>query len=99
MTQLQKTPIKQLKKEFISKCSSLERFTIHTYIVQIRIVDNNYYKTDRDYQVFLRLNPFHPLSYLIILFMIFKGMFTRELDYERFWHNLTTIFTWEEEEF
>jgi hypothetical protein len=97
--ELSKTPIEQFKKECIAKCDIIEKITLYTYIVQMKVVDNNYYKTDKDYECFLRLNPFNPLSFLIIIYMILRGFFTRELDYECFWHNLTTIFTWEEHEF
>jgi hypothetical protein len=99
MKQPQKTPIKQFKSECIAKFDRIEKFLIYTYIVQTKVVDTNYYKTDRDYQISLRLNPFHPLSYLLIICMILISIFKREFDYENFAHNLITVFSWEEHEF
>ncbi len=95
--ELTKKPIEQVRKEFILTCDSIEKFFIYTYIVQYKILDGNYYKTDKDYSYWFRLNPLHPFSYLIILFMVLKGIFTNQLDYDEFWHNLKTIFIWQED--
>lgn len=99
MKQPSKISARQAKDKFISTCTFGEGWLLHTYIVQLKIQDGNYYKTNKDYSFWLRLNPFHPISYLLIIYMILRGIFTRELDYDLFWHNLTTIFQWDEEEF
>jgi hypothetical protein len=98
MKQPKKTPIKQMKKEFISPCSFLEKLLIYTYVVNFKVVDKNYYKTNKDYSFWLKLNPFHPISYLLIIYMVLKGIVTNQLDYEEFLHNLKNVFEWNEEE-
>lgn len=92
-----KSTLEQVKKGFIATCTFGEKLLLNTYVVQLEVKDGNYYKSDKDYSFWLRLNPFHPFSYLLIIYMILKGIFTRELDYDQFWHNVTTIFKWQEE--
>jgi hypothetical protein len=99
MKQSQKTPIKQMKQEFIDSCTFLEKLLIYTYVVRFKVLDGNYYKTNKDYSFWLKLNIFHPISYLLIIFMILKGIFTNTLDYDEFLHNLKSVFKWNEEEF
>jgi hypothetical protein len=97
MKQTQKTPIEQIKKEFIAPCTFLEKLLIYTYVVRLKVMDGNYYKTNKDYSFWLKLNPFHPISYLLTIFMILKGIFTNTLDYDEFLHNLKSVFKWNEE--
>jgi hypothetical protein len=97
MIQPQKTPIEQIKKEFIAPCTFLEKLLIYTYVVRYKVLDGNYYKTNKDYSFWLKLNVFHPISYLLIIFMILKGVFTNTLDYDEFLHNLKSVFKWNEE--
>ena len=93
-----KSTVEKMEKEFIATCTFGEKLLLLTYTVQLKVKDGNYYKSDKDYSFWLRLNPFHPFSYLLIIYIILKGIFTRKLDYEEFWHNITTIFYWQEEE-
>ena len=99
MKKSQKTSIEQIKKEFIAPCTFLEKLLIYTYVVRYKVLDGNYYKTNKDYSFWLKLNIFHPISYLLIIFMILKGVFTNTLDYDEFLHNLKSVFKWNEEEF
>lgn len=96
--ELTKKPIEQVRKEFIASCSSIEKFFIYAFIVRYKILDGNYYKTDKDYSHWFRLNPLNPISYLLIVYMILKGIVTNKLDYDDFLHNLKTVFKWQEEE-
>lgn len=93
-----KSTMEQIKKEFLAPCSFLEKLLIYTYVVRFKVLDGNYYKSDKDYSFWLKLNPFHPISYLLIIFMIVKGIVTNRLDYDEFLHNLKGIFKWNEEE-
>lgn len=95
---ISKSSMEQMRKRFISTCTPLEKFLILTYVAMFKVKDGNYYKTDKDYSFWIKLNPFHPISYLLILFMILRGIFTKELDYNNFLSNLKSVFTWEEEE-
>lgn len=96
--ELTKKPIEQVRKEFISTWNYIEKFFIYTCIMQYKILDGNYYKTDKDYSCWFRLNPLHPFSYLIIVFMVLEGILKNQLDYDEFWHNLKGVFKWNEEE-
>lgn len=98
MKKTKKTPIKQIKKEFIDSCTFLEKLLIYTYVVRFKVLDANYYKTNKDYSFWFKLNIFHPISYLLIIFMLLKGILTNELDYNEFFYNLKSIFKWNEEE-
>lgn len=96
--ELTKKPIEQVRKGFIASCTFPEKVLIYTYIVRFKITDGNYYKTNKDYSLLAKLNPFHPISYLLIIYMILKGILTNKLDYEEFLHNLKGVFKWNEEE-
>lgn len=93
-----KSTSEQIKKEFIDSCTFSEKLLIYSYIVRLKVMDGNYYKTNKDYSYWLKLNIFHPISYLLIIFMIVKGIVTNRLDYDEFLHNLKGIFKWNEEE-
>jgi len=94
-----KSNLLQIKKEFIASCTFSEKFLIYSYIVRFKVMDGNYYKSNKDYSLWTKLNPFHPISYLLIIFMVLKGIVTNTLDYDEFFHNLKSIFKWNEEEF
>lgn len=98
MIQPPKSTMEQIKKEFLAPCSFLEKLLIYTYVIRFKVLDGNYYKTNKDYSFWLKLNPFHPISYLLIIYMILKGILTNQLDYDEFLHNLKSVFNWNEEE-
>jgi hypothetical protein len=94
MKQPKKNTIDEFRKEWILQCTRFERILIYFRIVQLKITDTNYNKTNSDYYLEDRLNPLNPFAYFIILFLIIRGVFTFELDYKNFLSNMRNAFKW-----
>jgi hypothetical protein len=94
MKKSKKNSIEEFRKNWISKCTYFERQLIYFGIVQIKITDTNYNKTNSDYYLEDRFNPMNPFVYFIILFLIIRGVFTFQLDYKNFFTNMRNVFKW-----
>ena len=94
MKKIKKISIEEFKKNWISECTFFEKTLIYFGIVQLKITDNNSNKKNSDYILEDRLNPFNPLTYLIIVFLIIRGIITLQLDYKNFFSNMRNVFKW-----
>jgi hypothetical protein len=97
---IQRPTVNEYKKEYLKeRCSLLERSSVRLFIIQLKFVEapysNPYYQ--RPYNVFYRINPYHPIWYFLIFIAIFKPLITFKLDYKGFFLNLKTIFDYEED--
>lgn len=88
MKQLQKTPIKQFKKEYLEKGDKFEQFLTDYYIYQVKVKDLKEKNTNEDYIIFERLNPFNPFAYIFIIYLLLIG-FAKE---NTFFENMKSFF-------
>lgn len=97
--ELTKKPIEQVRKEFYDKHDFIAKFFIQIYCVQFKVLDGNYYKTNKDYSIWLKLNAYNPISYLIILIMLIILIFRGKIHFIGILDNIKSCFQWQEESF